>query len=87
MFSGSSKNVCALAELKINRMLNTIDECKVNGVEPHYREALTENRSDPFYFSSPAAIRRISSALRSPESTVPGTRYLPIASPPMMTGS
>ncbi len=41
----------------------------------------------PLPYSSPAAICRISSALRSPASGVLGIRYFPIASPPITTGS
>ena len=39
------------------------------------------------FYLSVAAIRRISSGVRSPASGVPGIRYRPMASPPISTGS
>ena len=51
-FSGSLRNVCALADLKMNRLLNTIDEWAtahgVDGeVEPTHRFAPTEVEASP----------------------------------------
>jgi len=51
-FSGSLRNVCALADLKMNRLLNTIDEWAtahgVDGeVEPSHRFAPTEVEASP----------------------------------------
>jgi hypothetical protein len=82
-FSGSLRNACAMADLKLGRLLDTIDEWATDhGLDaelepPRVRSRRRSRRSPPLVSISPAATSAPSSGRLDTARTTPGCRHRP----------